>query len=138
MIRSVELKNWKSHHETKLDFEEGVNALIGTMGSGKSSVLEAVVFGLFGTIPSLNSREVKLDDLIRRTPSPADEAVIEIEFEIQEKNYTVKRKIERDKGTSRSELRKDGELIEAPSTREVTEQVEKLLGLDFDGFTRAV
>jgi len=80
-----------------------------------------------------------LDDLIRRTPSPADEAVIEIEFEIQEKNILpVKRKIERDKGTSRSELRKDGELIEAPSTREVTEQVEKLLGLDFDGFTRAV
>ena len=56
MIKKVELENWKSHHETSLEFEEGVNALIGTMGSGKSSVLEAIVFGLFGTLPSIKSR----------------------------------------------------------------------------------
>lgn len=138
MIEKVKIKNWKSHHETELEFSEGVNALIGTMGSGKSSVLEAIVFGFFGTTPSHNSRDVTLDDLIRRNPSPAEKAEIEVWFSIEGENYSVKREIERDKGTTHSELRKDGELIEAPSTREVTEQVEKLLGLGFKAFTRAI
>ncbi len=138
MITRIKLENWKSHHETDLEFSEGVNALIGTMGSGKSSVLEAIVFGLFGTTPSLNSRDVKLDDLIRRNPSPAEEASVEIEFEVDGTEYSVKRELKRGKGTERSELRKEGELIEAPSTREVTEQVEELLGLSFKSFVRAI
>lgn len=138
MIEKVELKNWKSHHETELEFDEGVNALIGTMGSGKSSVMEAVVFAFYGTTPAHNSREITLDDLIRRNPSQADEAMVKVEFKISDENYSVKREIERGKGTTHSELRKNGDLIEAPSTREVTEQVEKLLGLNFKAFSRAI
>lgn len=138
MIEKVKLENWKSHHRTELEFEEGVNTLVGTMGSGKSSVLEAIVFGLYGTTPDLNSREVQLDDLIRRNPSKAEHAEIEIEFSVEDTGYSVKRVIEKGKGTKKSELRKEGELIEAPSTTEVTEQVEKILGMDFKAFTRAV
>ncbi|MFB6148018.1 MAG: AAA family ATPase, partial [Candidatus Nanohaloarchaea archaeon] len=138
MIAKVELENWKSHHETELDFSTGVNALIGTMGSGKSSVLEAITFALYGTTPALKSREVTLDDVIRRSPSKAEEARVKVWLKLDGEMYTVERNIVRDKGTKRSELRKDGELIEAPSTQEVTEQVEKLLGMDFDSFTRAV
>lgn len=138
MIEEVELKNWKSHHETRMEFSGGVNALVGTMGSGKSSVLEAVVFALYGTTPKLNSRELKLDDVIRRSPDPADEAEVRVDFTVEGKNYSVSRRIERGSGTERSELREDGELVEAPSTQEVTEQVEKVLGMDFKSFTRAV
>ncbi len=138
MINKVRLENWKSHRETELEFSEGVNALIGTMGSGKSSVLEAVVFGLFGTTPSLNSRDIQLNDLIRRNPSEAEEASVEIEFSIDGEDYSVKRELKRDKGTERSELRKNREVVEAPSTREVTEQVERILSLDFKSFARAI
>ncbi len=138
MIKTVELKNWKSHKDTELGFEKGVNGLIGSMGSGKSSVLEGVVFALFGTTPKHNSREVTLDDLIRRSPEKADKATVKIEFELYNKNYSVLREIERDKGTTKSVLKKEGDVVESPSTREVTEQVEKLLGLDFNAFTRAV
>lgn len=138
MITKVELENWKSHHETTLEFSEGVNALIGTMGSGKSSVLEAITFGLYGTTPSMNSREITLDDAIRRTPSEASDASVKVWLEIEGEEYTVERVIERGSGTRKSELRKEGELLEAPSTQEVTEQVEKILGMDFKSFTRAI
>ncbi len=138
MIKRIELENWKSHHETTLEFSDGVNALIGTMGSGKSSVLEALTFGLYGTTPSLKSREITLDDAIRRTPSEASEARVKVWLELDGDEYTVEREIERGSGTRRSELRKSGELLEAPSTQEVTEQVEKILGMDFRSFTRAI
>ncbi len=138
MIKRIEMENWKSHHETDLEFSSGVNALIGTMGSGKSSVLEAITFGLYGTTPALNSREITLDDAIRRSPSPAKDARVKVWLELGGDEYTVERVIERGSGTKRSELRKNSELIEAPSTQEVTEQVEKVLGMDFHSFTRAI
>ena len=89
MIEKIILKNWKSHHETEIEFEEGVNALIGTMGSGKSSVLEGIVFALYGTTPSHNSRDITLDDLIRRSPSKAEKAELELFFSINGDSYSV-------------------------------------------------
>ncbi|MDY6768584.1 MAG: SMC family ATPase [Candidatus Nanohaloarchaea archaeon] len=138
MITRVYLKNWKSHHETELTFSPGVNALVGEMGSGKSSVLEAICFGLYGTTPAIRSSTVTLDGVIRRVPSPASEAVVEVDVRHEGATYTVRREVERDKGTTTSELRKDGELLAAPQAGEVTEEVEDLLGIDYDLFSRAI
>lgn len=138
MIKRVRLKNWKSHFESEFDFSSGVNVLVGKMGSGKSSVLDAVCFALFGTTPAHKSRKVKLDNLIRRNPSPADKAVVEIEFKLDGVNYSVMRKIVKGRGTKQAELRKEGELIESPSSVKVTDQVEQILEMDFDLFSRAI
>lgn len=42
MIRSVIIKNYESHEETKLDFTPGVNAIVGESDQGKSSILRAI------------------------------------------------------------------------------------------------
>ena len=44
---SLEVKDWYVLKEFKIDFEEGINVLIGENGSGKSSVIEclALIFG---------------------------------------------------------------------------------------------
>ncbi len=138
MITRVYLKNWKSHHETELEFSSGVNVLIGEMGAGKSSVLDAICFALYGTTPALKSRTVTLDELIRRTPSPASEAVVEVDLRHDGATYTVRREVERDRGTTTSELRKDGELQVAPQASEVTDAVADLLGIDYGLFSRAI
>ena len=138
MIQKLKLKNWKSHHESEFDFSSGVNVLVGEMGSGKSSVLEALSFALFGTTPALQSRTVKLDNIIRRNPSPAKEACVEVTFSIGEDTYFVKRVIERGGGTKEAELRKNSELLESPSPTKVTDRLEKILQMDFDLFSRAI
>lgn len=138
MISRVRLVNWKSHHETELTFSGGVNVLVGEMGAGKSSVLDALTFGLFGTTPALRSNRVTLDDMLRRVPSPAAEAVVEVDVTRDGTTYTVRREVERDKGVTASELRKDGDLVEAPQTTAVTAEVEELLGIDYDLFARVI
>ncbi|MFB6294134.1 MAG: AAA family ATPase, partial [Candidatus Nanohaloarchaea archaeon] len=138
MITRVYLENWKSHHETELEFSSGVNVLIGEMGAGKSSVLDAICFALYGTTPALKSRTVTLDELIRRTPSPAQDAVVEVDLQHDGATYTVRREVERDKGTTTSELRKDGELQVAPQAGDVTDAVADLLGIDYGLFSRAI
>ena len=42
MISKVGLKNWKSHLESEFKFGQGVNALVGINGAGKSSVLDSI------------------------------------------------------------------------------------------------
>ncbi len=142
MITHVKLRNWKSHLETDppLRFGEGTNALVGIMGSGKSSVLDAITYALFGTLPLVQMRRIKLDDLIMNRPRPMDSAEIEVGFIAPDGNeYVVKRVIERGRGTTLSELRKaTGELIESPSSTRVSEVIGSLLKLDYDLFERAI
>ncbi len=140
MITRVKLRNWKSHRDTDLRFGDGTNVLVGMMGSGKSSVLEAITYALFGTIPAVQSRRIKLEDLITSRPNPLDRAEVEVNFVSPDGNeYIVKRVVQRGSGTALSELRKaTGELIESPSSGRVSELIRTLLGLDYDLFERAI
>ncbi|HID60314.1 MAG TPA: hypothetical protein EYP46_00460 [Hadesarchaea archaeon] len=140
MITSVKIKNWKSHRETEIRFGDGTNVLVGSMGSGKSSVLEAITYALFGTLPGVQSRRIKLEDLITSRPRALDQAEVEVSFIAPDGNeYTVKRVIERGRGTAMSELRKaTGEVVESPSAGRVSELIKKLLELDYDLFERAI
>lgn len=42
MIQRIELKNFMSHRETKIDLAEGLTALIGPNNSGKSVIVKAL------------------------------------------------------------------------------------------------
>ena len=109
MITSVRLRNWKSHLDSEFAFSRGVNALVGIMGSGKSSVLDAISVGLFGTFPALQSRKLVLEDLIMGVPQRKESASVDVAFSLGGKEYAVKRGVSRGKGTQ-AELREDGSL----------------------------
>ena len=136
MIRSIRLLNWRSHKDTKLEFDLGTNLLIGIMGAGKSSVLEGVAFALYGTFPALERRKVKLEDIVRlNEPS----ATIELTFHWENHEYKIVRTVERGKRgtTSTAEIFKNNALLEN-GNRAVSEAVHRLIGVDYDLFTRAI
>ncbi|KXA93471.1 hypothetical protein AKJ64_00530 [candidate division MSBL1 archaeon SCGC-AAA259E17] len=140
MINEIRLKNWKSHKDTQLELGEGTNVLVGMIGSGKSSVLEAIAYGLFGTVQAVRNRKITLDDLIKKRPKKEDTAEVEIEFTAPNgERYVVRRVLERGKGTTFAELRKaDGTLIEKPHSTNVTEYVTSLIQIDYDFFERMI
>lgn len=140
MITKVRLHNWKSHLDTGLQFGDGTNVLVGIMGSGKTAVLDAISYALFGTLPLVRARVMRLEDLIMNRPRQFDSAEVEVGFIAPDGDeYLVKRVIERGTGTTLSELRRaSGELIESPSSTRVTEAIEGVLKMDSDLFERAV
>jgi len=138
MITKVRLKNWRSHLESEFNFSTGTNALLGHMGSGKSTVLDGACFALFGTFPTLQTKKLKLDDIIMKKPIEKNRAEAEVFFQVGEKNYSVRRVIDKGKGTSYSEVREDGSLLEAPNSQRVTELVEKTLKVNYELFSKAV
>ena len=137
MITKIKLVNWKTHKQSELEFSEGTNVIVGINGAGKSSIMDAISFALFGTYPKLNSREEKLDEIINRS-TKAKEAKVSLEFFLDEKKYNILRVIEKGKGTTYSEIRENDKLLESSSTQKVTETIERILKTDYELFSRAV
>lgn len=136
MIKSIELVNWKTHKHTVMNFQKGVNVLIGVMGAGKSSVIDGISFGLFGTFPSLNHKRTSMENLISNRPKIEDSAQVRIKFNIGEDEYTVTRKISKKESTT-SKLEKNNNYLQTQTAR-VNEEIESLIKVDYDTFSRAV
>ncbi len=48
MITSIELLDFLSHEDTTINLEDGVTIFVGENGAGKSSIIDAITFSLFG------------------------------------------------------------------------------------------
>lgn len=48
LIKRVELKNFKSHVDSVVEFNRGLNLVLGLNGAGKTSILQAIGFALIG------------------------------------------------------------------------------------------
>ncbi len=135
-ISALYLKNWKTHKDSSFEFAKGTNLLIGKMGSGKTSVMDAISFALFGTFPSLTSRQVNISNLITAKPVKEKEAKIELSFSYNNSSYKVVRTIKGSK--TEALLYKENKLIAGPQTTEVNKKIEEILSMSFDLFAKAV
>ncbi len=86
MITSIELGDFLSHTETKLEFGNGVTVFVGQNGAGKSSIIDAITFALFGQHTRKSNK-----GLIKRG---ASQGFAKIEFNINGKQYQAVRKID--------------------------------------------
>jgi exonuclease SbcC len=130
MIKSVELGNFISHSETRIPLEAGVTVFVGHNGAGKSSIIDAITFALFGEHTRKSNK-----GLIRRGTS---QAYAKICFSVKGKLYEAVRKID-SKGVLHAqffEITDGNRLPLAAGERKqfgesMTEQVESRIGLDF-------
>lgn len=110
--------------------------LTGPTGSGKSSIIDALVFALYGSVPRYGDRRsVEPVITLGRVQTR-----IRFDFTVGDDEYTVVRVVRRLKrGATTAEARLEhGDEVVASGADEVTEAVEKLLGLTYDHFIKAV
>ena len=86
MIESIELGNFLSHSETHLEFENGVTVFVGHNGAGKSSIIDAITFALFGQHTRKSNK-----GLIKRG---ANQGFAKVKFSVNGKQYEAVRKID--------------------------------------------
>ncbi|MEM2138032.1 MAG: SMC family ATPase [Candidatus Anstonellaceae archaeon] len=138
MITSLTLENWKSHSKSEFKFGKGTNVLVGRMGSGKSSVLDALCFALYGTFPKMSRRDQTTEHLVNIASLATGEAQyarVVLQFEKGGANYEVERKI--GKKITDAEVRCEGKLVQK-GAKAVTDYVVSALGVDYELFTRAI
>lgn len=134
----LELAGFGSFREaTTFDFD-GIDyfALVGPTGNGKSTVIDAICFALYGKVARHDDRSV-VSNIVSLN---ANEARVRLTFTAGGANYVAVRAIKLRKGSPKHDARletSDGDIL-AASVREFTTAIEQLLGLSFDDFTRCV
>ena len=131
MITSVELGDFLAHSNTKLKFENGVTVFVGDNGAGKSSIIDAITFALFGKHTRKSNK-----GLIKRG---SNQGFTKIGFSINDRQFEVVRKIDGN-GTLSAKFTKivgtDRIEIAAGERKQfgesMTHEVERIIGLDFD------
>ncbi len=85
IIRSLKVKNVKCFEDSEVEFVLGKNVIIGYNGSGKSALLQSVLYSLFSEYTQ------GTNDRLVRTGQPFAE--FELEFEHDGREYLVERKL---------------------------------------------
>jgi len=75
-LRQLRLKNYCNHRSLEVDFKNGLTAILGRNGSGKSNILDAVRLALTGTSKNFGSKA----DNIHCLAEKKDKASVELEF----------------------------------------------------------
>jgi len=111
-------------------------AFVGPTGAGKSSLIDALTFALYGSIPRLAKGAV-----LPVISQGKAEMRVRFDFAIGDRTYTavrVVRKVAEDRATTKEARLEHADTVLAGDADGVTAEVERLLGLGFDEFTRCV
>lgn len=90
LLKSLTLKNIRSYIDQHIEFPDGSLLLAGDIGSGKSTILLAIEFALFGLLRG----DVDGAALLR---NGSREGFVELTFSLEGKEYSIRRALKRQK-----------------------------------------
>lgn len=126
ILKKLTLQNIRSYENQEIQFPQGSILLSGDIGSGKTSVLLAIEFALFGLQPSQRGHS-----LLRNGKR---EARVVLELELDGKNVVIERTLKKSSKTisqDYSSISIDNEKTEA-SVTEIKNKVLQLLNYPFE------
>lgn len=129
-ISRLYLRNYRVYEEPlDLEIPPGLVGIYGVNGAGKSVLLEAIAFTLWGSART-NKDEV-------RTAGIMGECVTEVEFEHEGHLYLVRRTISGASAIVRAEAHADGAQV-SEGVRDTARYVHSVLGMDEAAFKASV
>lgn len=128
-LRNIQLENYRRFKEAELEFPDGIVGIIGNNGVGKSTLMEAIAWALFGTDASRTSKDQIKSIFARKM----DACRVILDFEMNGDNFEVVREL---KGASNS---LDASVIVnkkvvARGNNPVNELIEKTLDMGYQAF----
>ncbi len=125
--------------QSPLSFEGlSLFSIAGPTGAGKSSILDAILFALFGQVPRIGKQGIS--DVIAQG---RDALAVTLDFTVKGGTYRVSRRVKRGRSgglTSSAILEQLAPAARAlaEQVRPVNDEIERLLGLGFSAFTQTV
>ncbi|WP_158961274.1 SbcC/MukB-like Walker B domain-containing protein [Myroides fluvii] len=141
---TLTLEGFYSYQEKQvIDFTQliqaGLFGIFGKVGSGKSSILEAISFGLYGESERLNARDNRAYNMMNLK---SDRMSIDFEFfNFKEKKYRIYREFKRNSKRFDDVKRGDAVLYQWKEEQWIPLpdlNVEEVIGLSYENFKRTI
>ena len=124
-LNRLQLSNFRLHTDTRIDFDSGLTGIIGPNGSGKTTILEAIAWALYGMPAARGKRQ----DIRSLGASGRAGVKVELDFDLAGHRHRVVRTL------STAELYLDGSATPiANSTTSVTDLLRRRLGMSQQEF----
>jgi len=133
VFKSIRWKNFLSTGDqwTKIDLQKSAtNLVVGTNGAGKSTMLDALTFGLFNK----PFRKINKPQLVNTTNER--ECLVEIEFSVNSRDYLVRRGIK----PNVFDIEMNGQLLHKQADDRSNQKIleENILKVNYKSFTQIV
>jgi exonuclease SbcC len=122
-LRKIRLYNFRQFVDAEIDFTDGITAIVGPNGSGKTTVIEAISWALYG-----ENRATK--ETIAHIWGD-NKAEVSLEFSVGRREYRVERSLD---SAKLWELAAEEDKLMSTGLTAVTSQCEILLNLTYDQF----
>jgi exonuclease SbcC len=129
------LKNFKRFRDQEIIFHDGITGVIGNNGAGKSTIVEAILFALYG----IKSTGLEGNFLVSSFASPRDKAEVRLEFAVRGDPFTIARTFRKGSSGISHEvwLNRGGDLL-ATGVSDVDAQIYRILGMRASDFKNTV
>ena len=125
-LRSLTLNHFRQHKQIEITFLVGITGVVGQNGSGKTTILEAISFALYGS----KAIRGKVEDLKTRSSEKKDQLKVILEFETNNLRYKLTRTLT----DAELVLEIENKTI-AIGLKDVTTSIEQILNMNYDEFS---
>jgi exonuclease SbcC len=118
-LNKLAMRNFKKYRRAEIDFQDGLTGIVGSNGSGKSTIVEAIAWALYGNRAST----IKRDYIKSARAGDGDNVEVMLHLGMGRQELTIYRSMRGKSLTPEAFLLLDSQRI-AAGTKEVDQRLE--------------
>jgi DNA repair protein SbcC/Rad50 len=136
-LERLRLVNFRRFSDAEIEFPDGLIGIVGRNGAGKSSLIESILWALFGHEAARTNKEL----VKRQAAAPGEDVVVRLQFEIEGIAHTITRRLRGRSMQPEASVESGGTLVVAPgpnSWEQANLLITRILGFDRSSFESTV
>jgi DNA repair protein SbcC/Rad50 len=125
ILDRLELNNFKRFRHEEIKFQDGITGILGNNGTGKSSLVQAIFFALYG----VQATGISADYIVSSFAGPKDKCEVRLDFRIGGDEYAVVRTFKKGKTVTHDASFYKNKKMMATGVSPVEEAVKRTLGM---------
>ena len=125
------MHNFKKFRRAEVEFQGGLTGIVGSNGAGKSTIVEAIAWSLYGSRAS----SIKRDFIRNSRAGEADSVEVKLSLSLGKRELEIYRSMKGKNMAPEAFLFLDGQRI-AAGTKEVDQRLEDILKISYQDFMK--